>query len=566
MLPVLCIGLWLRVYYTPDEPREAALIVAMADQAQQVIPELAGRYFLEKPPLLYWLGAVVAGAVGSDPWLLRLPGLAYALTAIGAIALVARRAAGPTAGFMTGMVAGTALICYQVEIWLATDAPLLAGVAVALAGIYLGLTAGSDRARLSGYATLHAGLLMAFFAKNFAGWLVPVLAFLTVLWAERRWRELLRPQLWQPLPLLAAPILAWAFAVGRLPDGAEALRVLFWNNLAGRAFDLGSAGAYVYTTGHHNAPGKYLLELPLYLLPWTPLAGAALARAGTRARAPGDVGTAWRLALGAIALPTLVLSLAATARGVYYGPPALGFALLIGLWAAEVPALLIGAPRRYVAASAVTAGLLGLLVGTLALAVALAPRSSRPSGLVLALVATAGVLATLAFAYRAAFAVATEQALGQLAACAACTLSLCVAPLYLCLNPWLDLSRTAASLGGAARAPLQFLDPDETTEALAELYLPAARVVADGAPRSDAWTVYQDPGRRTWTARDWLGFLGYRAPSPGTGAAPSTPVALAGWRLACLIERPGGRRYGLYAPPGTPNDTAACTVAGGSLP
>ena len=30
VLPVLASGLFLRVYYTPDEPREASLVVAMA--------------------------------------------------------------------------------------------------------------------------------------------------------------------------------------------------------------------------------------------------------------------------------------------------------------------------------------------------------------------------------------------------------------------------------------------------------------------------------------------------------------------------------------------------------
>ena len=32
VLPVLASGLFLRVYYTPDEPREASLVVAMAAQ------------------------------------------------------------------------------------------------------------------------------------------------------------------------------------------------------------------------------------------------------------------------------------------------------------------------------------------------------------------------------------------------------------------------------------------------------------------------------------------------------------------------------------------------------
>ena len=48
VLPLLCVGLFARVYYTPDEPREASLVVAMASQADKSLPELAGRPFAEK--------------------------------------------------------------------------------------------------------------------------------------------------------------------------------------------------------------------------------------------------------------------------------------------------------------------------------------------------------------------------------------------------------------------------------------------------------------------------------------------------------------------------------------
>src|SRR5207248_1623262 len=81
-----------------------------------------------------------------------------------------------------------------------------------------------------------------------------------------------------------------------------------------------SPAALDYTLGHRNAPGKYLFELPFYLLPWTPVVAAALVHAWRRVREPDAAGTAWRFALGA-SLPFLaVLSLAATARDIYAAP------------------------------------------------------------------------------------------------------------------------------------------------------------------------------------------------------------------------------------------------------
>ena len=568
VLPVLCVGLFCRVYYTPDEPREATLTVAMASQSQQAVPELGGEYFMEKPPLLYWLGAASVGVFGNEPWAVRLPGLAYGVLVVGALSLLARRAGGPLAGFVAGTVAATSLLCYQVEVWLATDAPLLAGVAVALAGLYAGYTATTRRTRLWGYGAFHLGLLLAFFSKNVAGWMVPVLAFATLLVSERRLREIVRTELWLPLPLLLAPIIGWVCWVARLPEGAVALKVLFWNNLVGRAVDVGNSGPYVYTTGHLNSPGKYLLELPLYLLPWTPLAVAALVRAWHCRRLPGDVGTAWRLGLATVVPATLLLSFAATARGVYYAPAALGFALLIGLWAADQPAGIVAATRRWIRATAIVLAVMALLVGALAALAAFAPRDQRGAAVVLGLCAISGTLGTLVCVRRVFAAVATERALWHLGLGAACLLCLCAGSLYLRLNPWLDLAVAARRLQAAAAAPLQVLDPDETTQALAELYLPAARTVEPGttALRRDAWVVYQDPDRRQWKLREWLAWLGYRAPAHASAAVTPVSPLLAQWLAQCAIDRPGGRTYWLYSPPGVTMQAKTCSSAGGRVP
>ena len=351
LVPIALVGLFGRVYYTPDEPREASMVVAMAHQADRALPELAGRPFAEKPPLLYWLGGVSVAAFGPSPAAARLPNLLYLLVAALAIGALVARAAGAAAGFAAAVAAATMLQLYQVLIWLATDAPLVAGVAVALLGAYLGLTAADPAARRRGYLVLHLGLVVAFFAKGFAGWMVPGAAWLTVVVLERRWREFLRAELWAGAPLTVLAIGAWVAWVATRADGAESLKILFWYNLVGRAVPLASPSGFAYAAGHANSPGKYLLELPLYLLPWTALAIAALRRVPRGLRRRDPEGTAWRLALGAFALPTLLLSLAATARGVYYAPPALGFAVLVGLYVAApaqrstVPTASRGAPR-----------------------------------------------------------------------------------------------------------------------------------------------------------------------------------------------------------------------------
>src|SRR5580698_4534862 len=336
LLLVWCVGIFGRAYWTPDEPREADIAWRMSWQADKAVPLLAGEAFCEKPPLAYWVAGASIRAVGTRAWAARLPNLLYALIAALGVGLLARRSVGSQAGLAAAAALATFLLSYQVLIWLATDAPLLAAVSVALYGAYGGFYAEHSAERLRGYTLVHAALAVGFLSKSAVAWMVPALAILVLVMWERRWRELARPELYAGLVLQALVILTWVAAVYRGPDGALHLKVFFWNNLAGRFAHVEAPQGLQYAAGHRNSPGKYLLELPLYLWPWTLLAAAALRRAWQALRA-GAAGAGEmrpvRFAL-ATALPSLaLLSVAATARNIYLAPALPGFALLLGWWA-----------------------------------------------------------------------------------------------------------------------------------------------------------------------------------------------------------------------------------------
>ena len=84
-----------------------------------------------------------------------------------------------------------------------------------------------------------------------------------------------------------------SFAVTETPGGSDALLALFWHNIVGRFAKISAPAALDYSGGHKNTPGKYFIELPVYLLPWTLLVAAALRRAWDRVRVPGRAGTPW---------------------------------------------------------------------------------------------------------------------------------------------------------------------------------------------------------------------------------------------------------------------------------
>ena len=417
---------------------------------------------------------------------------------------------------------------------------------------------------------MHAGLTLAFFAKNFAAWLVPVLAFLGFIAWERRWRELTRRQFWLPAILPACCIAWWVSAVAAGPDGARSLRILFWNNLAGRLLPVAADAQYDYASGHRNSPGSYFLELPLYLLPWTAFAAYALKSAWQGMRAAGPRRAAWRFAL-CVAFPgLLVLSLAATARGIYAAPCMIGFVLLIAL-SIEGLAADGTAARRLRKGTAVLVLLAALLV--LAASAALQWTVLRaPWPLYLVSSCTAAVVAAwcagLCLAPRAtAPSQPTVAARVQQFALAWCLLfSIGVLCLWGAMNRVQDLETVARRVASSAGPdPLLLWSPDETTLAWAQLYLapgswrtlntvgmatPAA--VAQelrGAP-ANAVIVSQAPGK--WSRQQWLTFLHGDARLVGS-AAGGDPAAAhepllseAGYAVRTQVVRPGGRSYFLW--------------------
>jgi len=544
LIPIMLVGLFGRVLYTPDEPREGSMVVAMAHQADKSLPTLAGAPFAEKPPLLYWMGAATVTVLGATPSAMRLPALIYWLGAALAIAVLVARTSGPQAGFAAGLVAATSLQLYQVGMWLATDGPLVAGVAVSLLGCFTALSAQQRARRQLGYGVFHLGLAIAFFAKGFAGWMVPGFAYLTVVLWERRFRELWSVELWVGALVLIALIGTWVAWVAHGVGGLESLKVMFWYNLVGRAVAVNAPGALQYANGHLNSPAKYLLELPVYLLPWTALAVAACRKLPRALQRTDPEGTAWRLSIGAVLPATLLLSFAATARGVYYGPPALGFAMMIGLYVGSAGAALDRWDRWawrltgwLIASIAVALGLLAVLVN-------FAPLDRSAGSMALGVLAAVTLIAVVRLSVRTGK--ITAACLPTYALAFALTLTGIVGPVYFKFNQWLSLEQLAHQIDASRQdQPLQLIDPDETTLAMASLYLPAA--LADDARKDVApWLLWRVPKRGHWGLSRWLQYMGYRSLPTAVDDELVSPVA--GMRVLCLFERPGGRALALLGP------------------
>jgi 4-amino-4-deoxy-L-arabinose transferase-like glycosyltransferase len=473
LLLVWCVGIFGRGYWTPDEPREADIAWRMSWQADKAVPLLAGEAFCEKPPLTYWVAAVPIRLFGSQAWVARAPNLLYAAITALAVGWLARRSAGRAAGFVGAAAMSTFLLSYQVAIWLATDAPLLAAVSMALLGAYRGFYATQSRQRLRGYLLMHAALGVGFLSKSAVAWMVPALTLMTLIVWEKRWRELLRWELYLGLILQAAMIGAWVWFVYAGPDGPAHLKVFFWNNLVGRFTHVDAPQDLQYAASHRNSPGKYLIELPLYLCPWTLLAVAALRRAWRQRKVSFDAYRPVRFALAASLPPLALLSLAATARNVYLAPALPGIALLLAWWAG----MCMEHPDRWdIRAIRATAVLLLTGVAAFAAAACLVGADawvSMTSHAAFIAISAAGLIAASFFALHA-WNAARDQVRRALPSLLLAYCALMVGPasqIYREVDAWQDLGSIARAIGqDSADKPLILFAPDETTRAMIDMY------------------------------------------------------------------------------------------------
>jgi 4-amino-4-deoxy-L-arabinose transferase-like glycosyltransferase len=285
-----------------------------------------GQPELQKPPLYYWLVALIGRIYGGvDSWVVRLPSavaaLGCVLALVGGIGVLRRRRG---AGFAAAAILATAVHF----VWLARiariDMPLTLTVTISAGSFYLARRRSHDgrpnRLLLAvGYLAMVPGLLL----KGPIGAVLPAAIVLAHLGLEgdlraRRIVTAIRSLglAWGvPLVLtLALPWFLWAHAA----TSGEFTRVFFWHHNFGRG--LGGTGLRA------NPWWFYLPQFAGDFFPWSVLLVPAAwgSRHWLRRDPDARFGLAW---FGAV---VLLLSLARFKRADYLLPAYPGAALFLG--------------------------------------------------------------------------------------------------------------------------------------------------------------------------------------------------------------------------------------------
>jgi len=160
----LALGLFLATslpLVDPDEGRNAEVAREMARSGDLVVPSLAGMPYLDKPPGLFWGGALAIRAFGPTRWAPRLPALLAAALTLLALAALARRIGGEALAWRAAALCAAAPLFAVIGAYVIFDMPLALCVTVVWTLLARELAEGASlRRRALMFAAVTLGVLV----------------------------------------------------------------------------------------------------------------------------------------------------------------------------------------------------------------------------------------------------------------------------------------------------------------------------------------------------------------------------------------------------------------------
>lgn len=344
----------------PDEGRYAEIPREMVASGDWITPHLNGIPYFEKPPLVYWAGAVALRVFGGSEWSMRLTPALFALGGVLLTYAATRRLFGRGAGLGAAFVLGTSILYFALARLLILDMAVSVLMAATLFCFILGVREPVCVRRRWFFYGLYASAALATLTKGLIGFLVPGAVMFLWLLIFNQWKRLRPFYLPSGLALFLAIAVPWHVLVAlRNPDWVQAYLVReHWQRFT---VDLGRQQPWWF----------FIPILAVGFFPWTGLLWSAWREAlrGGWAAARRENADAWFFATWA-GFMFLFYSKSQSKLIPYILPVLPSLAVVVGLWLAQ------RWERRE--ASRVRGGLAGFSLASAILAGALVVAVTKP--------------------------------------------------------------------------------------------------------------------------------------------------------------------------------------------
>jgi len=275
---LLLYGLDYAPLWNPDEGRYASAALEMAQPfngaaPDWIVPHLNTIPRINKPPLVYWLGAIFYRILGVSEASTRLVSALAAIVVMLTVWQLGHAMFSERAGIASALVWSTSVFPFIMAHSFNTDMLLCCAITLTFCGLWFvfeGTSKENDKAPwLSSYVLTGIGMGLALLSKGPVGIVLPLaITFVYACWAKR-WNAVQWYGVGVAIALALLLALPWYWAVSlRVPNFLSTF--LLQENLAR------FSGAKEF---HRSKPVFYYVPILLAgLFPWTAFLGSAVAR------------------------------------------------------------------------------------------------------------------------------------------------------------------------------------------------------------------------------------------------------------------------------------------------
>ena len=330
-------GVFDHALWTPDEPRDAEVGREMLVSGDFVVPTLAGKPFLEKPPLYWWAMAGMYRLFGVSDGVARSTSALAAVITLLLVFDVARRIANPFAGLMATIVTATMSGFYQhfhrvvVDPWLALFVML--GYWGFVVAVFCRKDLGDGKTvkpSALGIFVIYLAGGLAFLVKGPVGPGLVAVPLVVAILVTRRW-NFFRSWVHVPGILVCLALCLWWPLLLYFRGGKE---LLFDGFVLPNVFGRISPAFGQYHEGGHRHPFWYYLQFPSEIIPWV-IALPAVGHWLWRKRWPSEWNGPALVCLASLfPIGVILLSIPATKRTLYLLPLFAPLGVVVGAWVA----------------------------------------------------------------------------------------------------------------------------------------------------------------------------------------------------------------------------------------